>query len=203
MKPASKITAQIGMEQKPTPPKDSGIEDHNFIILSRTITVEYKTRTTGVTTHTVVVKATSPYVTHYDGRYHERDGADLKVKSPHKKVDLGEIVHGLRKFFVEFEHPLQKDKTETLIMEVTWVHKQQAEHPEAAMVILCPTEFLKFIVHPPRGERLSNADKIVYLHPGAHKPQSIIEYISTDNHLTWDIPGPKLLLYYQLKWKWV
>jgi hypothetical protein len=84
--------ARIGMQHKSTPSKQNATENHSFIVLSRLITVEYKTRTTGVTTHTVVIKALASYVARYDGRYHVRDKSELKVKTPHKNITYGEVV---------------------------------------------------------------------------------------------------------------
>jgi len=196
------ITASLGMEQKSAAPNKTTVENFKFAILSRIITVEYKTRTTGVTTHTVVVKALSDFVSHYDGRYHVRDESTLKVKTPHKGLTYGEIAFGLKKFFVEFEHPLKKDQTERLVMEVSWKHKQQADHPEVAMTTLCPTDVLKFIVQLPHNDHVVKTEGIVRVHHGAHDHISIVDIPLTGPAYIWEVLQPVDGLYYQIKWKW-
>jgi hypothetical protein len=201
MKP-NEITASIGMEQKSTVPKQGSVENYSFKILSRIITVEYKTRTTGVTTHTVIVKALAAYVTRYDGRYHIRDKSELKVKTPHKQLTYGEVVHGLKKFFVEFDHPLLKNETTTIVMEVSWEHHQQAEYPEVSMIVACPTDVLKFLVQPPHNDYIINTKGIVRLNHATHDHISIEDILPTGHSFMWDITQPVLSLYYQIKWKW-
>lgn len=196
------ITASIGIEQKSTVPKQSLVENHSYVILSRTITVEYKTRTTGVTTHTVVVKALASYVTRYDGRYQVRDRSELKVKTPHKGLTYGEVIHGLKQFHIDYEHPLLMNETTTIIMEVNWEHHQQADYPEASMIIACPTDVLKFLVQPPHNEHIIKAEGIVRLNHAAHDHISIEDIPIVGNNLLWDKYQPVISLYYQIKWKW-
>src|ERR1017187_513556 len=62
-----------------------GIPDCGYVILYRKISANYTTRTTGVLTHEIEIKATRDHVSHYYGRYLHRGGkAKLTIKSPHR-----------------------------------------------------------------------------------------------------------------------
>jgi hypothetical protein len=76
---------------------------------------------------------------------------------------------------VEFEHPLLKNETKTIIMEVTWEHHQQAEHPEVSLIVACPTDVMKFLVQPPHNEKIGSAEGIL------RQNHAAIDHISIEN----------------------
>src|SRR5208283_2973051 len=63
-----------------------------YIILYLETSVHYATRTTGVLTHEIEIKATRDHVSHYYGRHFHRGGkAKLTIESPHRRLTRGEI----------------------------------------------------------------------------------------------------------------
>jgi hypothetical protein len=148
------------------------------------------------------VKALTNCVTHYDGRYHVRDSSELIVKPPHKSPALREIAFELQKFFVEFERPLRKGETTTLVMEVRWKHQKQANYPEVTMSIVCPTDSLQILLHRPLNKHIVKPEGIVRLHNASHAHIEIKDIPLVGDTYTWDIPQPTLHLFYQLTWKW-
>lgn len=95
--------------------------DCGYIVLSLEVSVHYATRTTGVLTHEIEIKATRDRVNHYYGRYLHRGGkAKLTIESPHRRLTHDEIEAGFQYFSVQLRDPLAKDQTEKIVTAVSW-----------------------------------------------------------------------------------
>jgi hypothetical protein len=195
------ITRPVTAAWRRLSPKQKVI-DCGYKILSRKITARYSTRSSGKLSHEIVMQATRDVVPAYEGRYPLRDKGSFSVKPPHRWIP-GEKRGGFQLFTIHLENPLLKDQTASIVQELDWEHRDQAQHPEVTFIPLCETDSATITVSLPDGVQISEPEFQILTHPSAHTFVERKSITVGDNILTYPIDRLEMNLYYRVTWKWL
>jgi hypothetical protein len=184
-------------------PAKEPLSEFKYIVLRRTVTTRYATRTKCTMRHEIEIECTRDYMTHYEGRHRIRaKQSSLSVLSPHSSLTFGETDAGFQKFYVQFLSPINAGDKETIISELTWEDELQLLTPESSTALFAPTEKLRFVVFPPPGTSIVDANGFIRQHPGEHTHIKREPLTSNDEYLLWEPKEIEMRIHYRVTWKW-